>query len=90
MPGRQQGVTSLKTFNWTEETEQSLTKAVRKKLLVTTKLYLIFFFFFKLGLGFKLRAFQSRCSAERQWLTPVILATQEAKIRRIEVQSQPG
>jgi hypothetical protein len=25
----------------------------------------------------------------RQWLTPVILATQEAKIRRIEVLSQP-
>jgi hypothetical protein len=26
----------------------------------------------------------------RQWLTPVILVTQEAEIRRIEVQSQPG
>jgi hypothetical protein len=24
-----------------------------------------------------------------QWLTPIILATQEAEIRRIEVQSQP-
>jgi hypothetical protein len=24
------------------------------------------------------------------WLTPIILATQEAEIRRIEVQSQPG
>jgi hypothetical protein len=24
------------------------------------------------------------------WLTPVILPTQEAKIRRITVQSQPG
>jgi hypothetical protein len=28
--------------------------------------------------------------ARHQWLTPVILATQEAQIRRIVVQSQPG
>jgi hypothetical protein len=28
--------------------------------------------------------------AWRWWLTPVILATQEAEIRRIEVRSQPG
>jgi hypothetical protein len=28
--------------------------------------------------------------ARHQWLTPVILATQEAEIRRIEVRSQPG
>jgi hypothetical protein len=27
--------------------------------------------------------------AGRRWLTPVILATQEAKIRRITVRSQP-
>jgi hypothetical protein len=27
--------------------------------------------------------------AGHQWLTPEILATQEAKIKRIEVQSQP-
>jgi hypothetical protein len=32
------------------------------------------------------RVFLARCS----WLTPVILATQEAEIRRIEVQSQLG
>jgi hypothetical protein len=28
--------------------------------------------------------------ARHQWLTPVILATQEAEIRRITVGSQPG
>jgi hypothetical protein len=28
--------------------------------------------------------------ARRQWLTPVILATREAEIRRITVRSQPG
>jgi hypothetical protein len=28
--------------------------------------------------------------ARCQWLTPVILASQEAEIRRIKVQSQPG
>jgi hypothetical protein len=28
--------------------------------------------------------------ARRWWLTPIILATQEAKIRRIVVQNQPG
>jgi hypothetical protein len=29
-------------------------------------------------------------TAGRRWLTPVILATQEAEIRRIEFRSQPG
>jgi hypothetical protein len=29
-------------------------------------------------------------SARRQWLTSIILATQETEIRRIAVQSQPG
>jgi hypothetical protein len=29
-------------------------------------------------------------SAGHQWLTPVILATQKAEIRRIAVRSQPG
>jgi hypothetical protein len=29
-------------------------------------------------------------STRRQWLVPIILATQEAKIRRTVVQSQPG
>jgi predicted transcriptional regulator len=28
--------------------------------------------------------------ARHRWLTPVILATQEAEIRRVEVRSQPG
>jgi hypothetical protein len=28
--------------------------------------------------------------ARHQWLTPVILAVQEAEIRRIVLQSQPG
>jgi hypothetical protein len=28
--------------------------------------------------------------AGRRWLTPVILATQEAEIRRLTVRSQPG
>jgi hypothetical protein len=29
-------------------------------------------------------------SARHQWLTPIILATQEAEIWRIPIQSQPG
>jgi hypothetical protein len=29
-------------------------------------------------------------SAGHRWLTPIILPTQEAAIRKIEVQSQPG
>jgi hypothetical protein len=34
------------------------------------------------------RRTESRVSARWRWFTPVILATQEAEIRRIEVQSQ--
>jgi hypothetical protein len=32
---------------------------------------------------------QNKARARRRWLTPVILAIQEAEIRRIEVRSQP-
>jgi hypothetical protein len=32
---------------------------------------------------------RKRGVARRQWLTPVILATQETEIRRIEVRNQP-
>jgi hypothetical protein len=35
-------------------------------------------------------AFKSANLAGCRWLTPVILATQEAEIRRIPVPSQPG
>jgi hypothetical protein len=33
---------------------------------------------------------KSKSEGWARWLTPVILATREAKIRRMEVQSQPG
>jgi hypothetical protein len=36
------------------------------------------------------RSLKISSGARHQWRTPVILATQEAKIRRIEVQSQLG
>jgi hypothetical protein len=36
-----------------------------------------------------LTCFKKPNSARCQWLTPVILATQKAEIRRIMVQSQP-
>jgi hypothetical protein len=32
---------------------------------------------------------KSKWKAGHQWLTPIILATQEAEIKRISVQSQP-
>jgi hypothetical protein len=35
-------------------------------------------------------SFEKKNPARRQWLTPVILATQEAEIRKIAVGSQPG
>jgi hypothetical protein len=34
--------------------------------------------------------FKILTKAGDRWLTPIILATQEAEIRRIKVQSQPG
>jgi hypothetical protein len=36
------------------------------------------------------RVFKKKVLAGHWWLTSVILATQEAEISRIEVQSQPG
>jgi hypothetical protein len=38
----------------------------------------------------KNRQTEKRRMAGHQWLTPVILASQEAEIRKIPVQSQPG
>jgi hypothetical protein len=54
--------------------------------------------FFFLGTGFELRASHllgrrsKKCLhfAKCQWLTPVILVTEEAEIRRIKVQGQSG
>jgi hypothetical protein len=37
-------------------------------------------------MGFRRR---KKSFADGQWLTPVILATQEAEIRRIKIQGQP-
>jgi hypothetical protein len=42
-----------------------------------------------LDLGESVILFRSCLGAECWWLTPIVLATQEAEIRRIEVQSQP-
>jgi hypothetical protein len=38
---------------------------------------------------FKIQSIKKGIMAGRQWLTPVILATQEAEIRRITVRSYP-
>jgi hypothetical protein len=51
-----------------------------KKYINKTKLYQM-----KMGTNDTKGLFSASC----QWLTPVILATQKAEIRRITVQSQP-
>jgi hypothetical protein len=46
---------------------------------------------FKTSLGYVVRSCskQNKIQLGTQWLTPVILATQEAEIRRIAVRGQP-
>jgi hypothetical protein len=47
------------------------------------------FLYFLLELQPKI-VFQTNLESDNKWFTPVILATQEAEIRRIMFQGQPG
>jgi hypothetical protein len=41
------------------------------------------------GINYKAQRLRVREKARHPWLTPIILATQEAEIRKMVVQSQP-